>query len=185
MNNELQVDEYLFTTIEDARLAQEEKKKVEYLQKNMDMKVPQNVLMLYNKANGDRIFKTPIGLSYLVELRNYLIHMGISEDKLAPVQLYANYEPKPRDRSESIRARMIQTKRETLQKRFHWSLLLNILLVMAVIAMFVITLTSDNPNMLNYERVLQNRYATWEQELMEWESELRERERLLEHEEEQ
>lgn len=184
MNSELQVDEFLFTTIEDAQLAQEEKKKVEYLQKHMDMKVPQNVLMLYNKANRDRLFKTPIGLSYLVEVRNYLIHLGVPEEKLAPVQLYANYEPKPKDRSASVRARMIQTKREALQKRFRWSLLLNILLVMAVIAMFVMTLTSDNPNVLNYERTLQNRYATWEQELTEWESELRERERLLEHEEE-
>ena len=183
MNSELQVDEFLFTTVEDAQLAQEEKKKVEYLQKHMDMKVPQNVLMLYNKANRDRIFKTPVGISYLVEIRNYLVHLGVPEEKISPVQLYANYEPKPRDRSESIRTRMIQTKREALQKRFRWSLLLNILLVIAVIAMFVITLTSDNPNMLNYKRTLENRYATWEQELMEWESELREWERLLEHEE--
>ena len=126
MNSELQVDEFLFTTVEDAQLAQEEKKKVEYLKKNMDMKVPQNVLMLYNKANRDRLFKTPIGLFYLVEVRNYLIHLGVPEEKLAPVQLYASYEPKPRDRSASVRARMIQTKREALQKRFYWSLLINI-----------------------------------------------------------
>lgn len=177
MNRDLQVDEFLFTTIEDAKLAQEEKKKVEYLQKHMDMKVPQNVLMLYTKANRDRIFKTPVGLMYLVEIRNYLIHLGIPEEKIDPVQLYANYEPHPRDRSESVRKRMIQTKRETLQKKFNISVLLNVLLVLAVVAMFIITLTSDNPNMLNYERTLQNRYATWEQELVEWESELREWER--------
>ncbi len=180
MNSELQVDEYLFTTIEDANLAIEEKKKVEYLKKNMDMKVPQNVLAVYNKANRDRLFKTPIGLSYLVELRNYLLHLGVPEEKLEPVRLYANYEPHPKDRSESIKNRMIQKKKNELQKGLRTSIILNVLLVLAVIAMFAITLNSENPNILNYEQTIQNKYATWEQELQQWESELRERERAQE-----
>ena len=180
MNNDLRVDEFLFTTVEDATLAAEEKKKVAYLQKNMDMKVPQNVLAVYNKANRDRIFKTPVGLSYLIELRNYLLHLGVPEDKLDPVQLYANYEPKPKDRSESIKNRMIQAKRNELRKNLRISVLLNILLALAIVAMFAITLNSDNPNMLNYEQALINKYSAWEQELTEWESELRERDRAAE-----
>lgn len=180
MNNELRVEEYLFTTVEDAALASEEKKKVAYLQKNMDMKVPQNVLAVYNKANRDRIFKTPVGLSYLVELRNYLLHLGVPEEKLDPVQLYANYEPKPKDRSESVKTRMIQAKKNELVKNLRVSVLLNILLALAIVAMFAITLSSDNPNMLNYEKALQNKYSAWEQELTEWEAELRERDRATE-----
>lgn len=177
MNNDLRVDEYLFTTVEDATLAAEEKKKVAYLQKHMDMKVPQNVLAVYNKANRDRIFKTPVGHSYLVELRNYLLHLGVPEEKLDPIQLYANYEPKPKDRSESIKNRMIQAKRNELRKNLRISVLLNILLALAIVAMFAITLNSDNPNMLNYEQAIQNKYSAWEQELTEWEAELRERDR--------
>ncbi len=180
MNSELRVDEYLFTTVEDATLAAEEKKKVAYLQKNMDMKVPQNVLAVYNKANRDRVFKTPIGLSYLVELRNYLLHLGVPEDKLDPVHLYANYEPRPKDRSESVKTRMIQTKKNELRKNLRISVLLNVLLALAIVAMFAITLNSDNPNMLNYEQAIQNRYAAWEQELTEWEAELRERDKASE-----
>ena len=49
-----------------------------------------------------------------------------------------------------------------------------------IIAMFIITLNSKNPNILNYEQTIQNKYATWEQELQAWESELRERERNME-----
>ena len=56
------------------------------------------------------------------------------------------------------------------------SIILNLLLVAAVIAMFVITLKSDHPNILNYERTLQDRYASWEQELTEREAVLREKE---------
>ena len=183
MNKDLQVDEFLFTSVEDAKLAAEEKKKVEYLQKHMDMKVPQNVLMLYNKANRDRVFKTPIGTAYLVELRNYLIHLGIPEEKISPIQLYATFEPQPRDRSESVRARMIQAKKEQLKKNLRISVLLNLLLIAAVIAMFAITLKSDNPNILNYERTLQDQYSAWEQELNEKEAKLREWEKSLAKEE--
>lgn len=179
MNSELKVDEFLFISVEDAKFAMEEKKKIEYLQKHMDMKVPQNVLMLYNKANRDRIFKTPIGIAYLMELRNYLVHLGVPEEKIAPIQLYATFEPQPRDRSESIRARMIQAKKEQLKKNLRISVLLNLLLIAAVIVMFVITLKSDNPNILNYERTLQDQYSTWEQELNQKEAELREWERTL------
>ena len=42
--------------------------------------------------------------------------------------------------------------------------------------MFAIALTSDEPNILNYERALVNKYSAWEQELTEegWGEERRE-----------
>lgn len=62
---------------------------------------------------------------------------------------------------------------------FTLSVILNILLGIAVIAMFMITLNSDNPNVLNYEKALTNRYAAWEQELTEREAKIREKEMEL------
>ena len=59
------------------------------------------------------------------------------------------------------------------------SVILNILLILLVIAMFVITLTGNNPTILNYEQKLQNKYAGWEQELTERENAVREKEREL------
>ena len=56
--------------------------------------------------------------------------------------------------------------------------------MIAIIAMFTITLESDNPNVLNYERALTDRYASWEQELTEREQAVRQRERELQIEEE-
>lgn len=52
---------------------------------------------------------------------------------------------------------------------------MNIVMVIAIIAMFIITLNSDQPNVLNYERNLQNKYATWEQELTQREQTVREK----------
>ena len=48
-----------------------------------------------------------------------------------------------------------------------------------MIAMLIIAGVSDNPNILNYERVLQDRYAEWEMELNEREAKIREKERSL------
>ncbi len=180
MRSELQVDEFIYTTIEDAKLAAAEKKKIEYLETHMDISDTQKLLLLYEKVNRDRIFKTPVGIKYLEGLRMQLIESGVSEESIPLIQLYANYEPRPRERFDStVRERMIQEKKDAVKKRLRLSLLLNVLLILAVIAMFVITLKSDNPNILNYERTLQNQYAIWEQELSERENKIREREREL------
>ena len=50
--------------------------------------------------------------------------------------------------------------------------------------MFMITLRSDNPNVLNYERALTDKYASWEQELTERERAVREKELELQVENE-
>lgn len=48
-----------------------------------------------------------------------------------------------------------------------------------VIVMFVISTTSSNPNILNYERAIQNRYVEWEQQLSDREQVVREKEKEL------
>ena len=45
--------------------------------------------------------------------------------------------------------------------------------------MFIISTTGSRPTILNYEKAIQNRYATWEQELNDRESAVREKEREL------
>ncbi len=59
------------------------------------------------------------------------------------------------------------------------SFILNILLVIALCAMFTISLKSDNPNILNYKKNLTNQYASWEQQLTERENAVREKEKEL------
>ena len=46
------------------------------------------------------------------------------------------------------------------------------LLVIMVVFMFAITLTSDSPTILDYEKKIVNRYEAWEQELDAREQEL-------------
>lgn len=56
-----------------------------------------------------------------------------------------------------------------------YSVILNILLAMAVAAMFAIAVNGKSPNILNYEKAITNRYASWEQELTERENAVREK----------
>ena len=59
------------------------------------------------------------------------------------------------------------------------SVILNVLLAGAIIAMFYISYVSEQPNVINYERALTSKYASWEQELTEREQVIRETEREL------
>lgn len=75
-------------------------------------------------------------------------------------------------------------KKKKMKSRLSTSILFNIVLVAVVIAMFIITKNSDSPNILNYERVIQDKYSSWQSELNEKEQELKELEWKINHPEE-
>ena len=58
-------------------------------------------------------------------------------------------------------------------------MILNVMLALAIVAMFVISFVSDQPNILNYERAITDKYASWEQELNQREQTIRDKEREL------
>ena len=60
-----------------------------------------------------------------------------------------------------------------------FSLILNIALIIVVILMFIIAVTSENDNIINYKSNITNRYAAWEQNLKERERTVREAEKRL------
>lgn len=55
---------------------------------------------------------------------------------------------------------------------FHLTLTLCIVLFVSIVAMFIISSTSNNINILNYENEIIDKYSTWEQELSDREKEL-------------
>lgn len=177
MNKELQVDAFVFTTKEDTDRATKEKKQVDYLRSHVNMSSLENVKNLYEKANKERLFRTPIGLAFMQELYDILIKGGVSEEEILPVFVQASFEQRLRPQTFSEKQNdLFKQKQEKLRNNFRTSLIVNIILVLAVIAMFIITIKSDNPNILNYETALQDRYAAWEQDLNERENALREKE---------
>ena len=180
----LVVNGYQFNSAADAAAAREELKKISYIESHINKDDPESVLTIYNKIIANKIFVTPLGYGYLKEVRDFLEGaQGIEKDKIKPLPLNSMYRmgaesvtttPEPKRRI------VPQKKKDALKTQLYISRALNIVLLIAIIAMFVIALNSNNPNILNYENALQDRYAAWEEELNDREEILREKERSIE-----
>lgn len=175
------VDGYEFSNANDASLAETEHKKVEYLRTHMNTNEPEKVLNVYKKAIAEGIFKTPIGLNFLREIQVFLTGTcDYSDDEVPAIPVSVQYKPQLRSAGTNTKAKIDSGKKEKEKvSPIFISVILNVFLVIAVIAMFVITLNSENPNILNYETAINNKYAYWAEQLGEQESNLREKEKEL------
>lgn len=178
-NGNLIVGGYCFGSAEDAELARQEKKKIEYLEQHMDYSKPENMLIVYQKALEGKIFRTPIGWEYLRMLQDRIGEYEELKEQVQPIALYTVFAHRIGDEMKAPTPRVQHKKRNTLRNRFVFSVIINLILTIAVGGMFAIAMTSDQPNILNYERALVNKYASWEQELSIKEQEIRDQERML------
>lgn len=169
------VDGYRFQSPEDAALARQELKKIEYLQEHIDYQDTAMVRNVYQKAIESRAFRTPVGHNYLHNLRRLLIKEGYSEEEIPYVTMYHNYTVKKRKESTAeTKQRINPAKKKEKADKLTISILLNLFLTLLVVGMFAIAYTSEHPNLLNYERAIVDKYAAWEQDLTEREDALRE-----------
>ncbi len=175
--DDLVVEGYRFATIADAETARMELKKIDNLERNLDYRRPQNVLLVYNRALDNRVFLTPVGLSYLQKMQRELLKWGVPADKVRPVPLYATFSNKTAN-NRSIRLSVAQRHPE-YQGRFLASLLVNIVLVALVAAMVLFAWNTDTPNIINYRQAIENEYSEWEQELNLREQAVRDEKRRL------
>lgn len=183
--NELMVDGFLFGSRQDAELARQELEKITFLEKRLDYQNPQSVLMLYNKAIDNRIFKTPVGYHYLQGLQAYLQDKGL-EEQAKSIPLYNIFGGSLKDElpRRQAKSRVQPSQYKELRSNLRKSVVLNLILAVAILIMFVISLTGSSPTIVNYEKKLTDKYAAWEQELSERETAVREKEREFQMEEE-
>lgn len=79
---------YCFGSAEDAEIAKQEEKKIEYLEQHMDYEQPENMLLIYKKAIENRVFQTPIGWEYMRTLQQKLLAHGKTEEDIPPIAVY-------------------------------------------------------------------------------------------------
>lgn len=169
------VDGFLFRDKEFADKAKKEREGIKYIREKASMDNPKIVLEVYNKIIQQELFETPIGIGYLRELQEYLMtNPQINKEEISPIPV------------EDIICQEFISLKEAEQRpvvssgKMKLSLTLNIALAVMVLAMFVITLTSKHPNILNYEEKILNKYAAWEEDLDRRQQEILEREKALE-----
>lgn len=181
-NKDFIVDGFIFGTQEDADLAQKEKKRIERIEGKMDYSDSHTITAVLNKAIDERVFKTPIGYEFLRKLQNTLRNNPTIEDDIPDIPVYGTFSLRE---SDVIVAKRVapSTKKPPKQKKEAFSrktsVILNVVLLILVFVMFFITLNGSSPNILNYERALQNRYAAWEEELSDREAVIRDKEKEL------
>ena len=172
---------FSFCSERDEKLARAEQRKIEYLEARIDYTRPESILHVYDKSIQEQLFKTPVGLLYLKKLQDFLLKQPtIDPVRVQAIPLYDTYaDPQQSFAGADKPTPQAARKKEREKARFQVSVVLNILLVLAICAMFVISFVSDHPNIFNYERALQDRYASWEQDLAAREQAVRDKEREL------
>lgn len=178
----LLVSGYSFGSVQDAETARAEGRKIEYFKEKTKGRSPANLLALYDKLLDEKVFKTPVGYEYLRQLQIQLQQEGISKELIRPIPLYISFSYNAGEEIEkaAVKQRIRQSKTQKDKSgRLKLSIYINILLAVLVASMFVITLKSDNPNILNYKKTIVNQYAAWEQELTRRENEVRKKEQEL------
>lgn len=184
-NKSYTVGGYTFKSKEAADEAKNELNAIKYVSSKTDTKDPKQVYLLYNKLLDKELFKTLIGMNYLKDLQQFLyISKEIPNNKIRPIPI--NYELKEvLDGKREVTnnkslIRELERARDGYKDKYIRSLIINVVLVAVIIIMIAISITSSNPNVINYEKKLQDKYAEWQEQLERQEESLKEREKELE-----
>jgi len=172
------VNGFMFGSSEDVELAKQELNSAKYIDNKISDKNAATILAIYRAALEKKIFRTPVGYSYMHELQKKLIKMGVSAEEIDPIPLFQVFNSKKVD-DRPARVITVKKKREPYERNNAILIMINIFLVVLIIAMFFISYYGENANAINYRRAIENEYSSWKQELDERESNIREKEREL------
>lgn len=183
MSKELIVGDYMFSTLEEANVAKLELDKIEKLTEKLGDADDDMLYKVYNRSIEKNTFRTPVGLEFMKALKKRLEKSRKIKDEVLPIPVSVNnLEIKEASEKEDD-IKKVKNDAKKYSAFFRWSLFVNAILVIVVIALFVITSTSDNPNIINYENALIDKYSSWESELNEKDKTLRTKERELDERE--
>ena len=175
---------YTFNSKEEAQEAKDELNAIKYVSAKTDGKDPKQVYLLYNTILDKELFKTAVGLDYLKELQQFLyIHDEIPNDKIRPIPINSELRKALGEKREftKVRGEMLKLRREVdkYKDRSVKLIIVNVVLLLVILAMVVILKTSSTPTIIDYENKLQDKYASWQEQLQSQEASLRDRENEL------
>lgn len=176
MESNYLVQGYRFVDEAEAENAKSEVKKIAYIEEHMDYKNLKMVYNFYNNCIENNIFTTPIGYAYLEKTREFIISSGYQMDVQAIPVASNNQMAKRGLKNDKKRIEKLEEEKKRTSSQMRMSVLINIVLLLLVIGMFLIANTSSNPNILNYEKALVDKYASWDEELSIREDIIREKE---------
>lgn len=182
-NNETLVNGFLFEDENVREEALKEQEAISYINKELDFSNVESILQLYNSMIERDMFHTEVGYNYLKQIQDYLLKSNVDSRRISGIVI-KNNSSKNMDMLEkantkkSNKSHLIMKSKLKKYKTIIISLIVIIIvLVLTVISLFIIQGTSTNPTIINYEKKIQDKYASWEQELTEREDQLNRRTR--------
>lgn len=158
------VDGYLFATEEEAQEARKELQGILYLQKNNNLRDAKVMLQIYQKLLEQGLFRTPIGLNYLKYLQNNIRNSNLV-DSVPPIPVFRGKREEISSLNESKTMMELNDVGGMYRRRFRIAIFVIIILLAGMAAMIGIAATTNQPNILNYEQEIIDKYEQWEQEL--------------------
>ena len=187
------VDGFLFEDEPTAELAKKEMEGIRYIKERTALDNPEVVLKLYNKLLEQKLFVTPVGVRFMLELQNVLLCSNmIKREEILPIEVSSMVLKKEleasdiKGKSPVAKVKKANKKLEekvegNYKKPFYITLFFAIIFAFSVVGMFVITeISGNNVNIINYRNEILDEYSEWEQQLKEKEAELKEWEAELE-----
>lgn len=189
------VDGFLFEDERTAELAQKELEGIRFIKERTALDNPEVVMKLYKKLLEQKLFVTPVGVRFMVELQNVLLRSHfIARDEIPPIEVSSmvlKKELTPEEAELAKKGPVAKVKKAAkkvdkkvegnYKKLFYTALFFAIVFALSVVGMFIITKVSgNNVNIINYRNEILNEYSSWEKQLQEKEAELREWEAELE-----
>lgn len=181
------VEGFAFYSEAEAEQAKKECEGIKYIKEKADMSKPDVMLQIYNRMIKEKMFVTSVGYAFLYDLQEYLrINPYIKDEDILPIEIiHPSIQESLREEKQKHHAQLREVKQKSvkksmtdseLMKKYKFSLVMNLILIISVVCMFLISATSGHATILNYEKTIINRYSAWEQELTEREAALREAE---------
>jgi len=174
------VDGFDFKTEEEAEAAKKEVQAVGYIRDRIAGVSPDKAMEVFNRLVREEMLTTPVGIAYLRELREeLLVTPGVDKNKLLPIKIKDDVVVKEISARTDNQARVVNKKEEkkNYKVRYRNSLIINLLLLAAIIAMFIIVNTGDNVNIINYQNKIINQYEDWQYNLEQREERIKEYEK--------
>lgn len=171
------VDGFAFSSREEYSAAVKEYKSCAAIRARMDLDKPESVYHIYSRLVGKKLLTTPVGISFLTELRYKLIHeFHYSEKDLPPISItsVSDRETRGSQKLKQALASEEKTKRHMLYLR-----IVCVGLAAVIIGMFAITVRNGSSGALGTENRILDKYSSWEEELEKREKAVSEKEAEL------
>ena len=173
------VDGYMFRNAAETERAMKEYENIKRIKKSINIDNPEDVKKMYIKLVEKKYFVTPVGISFLHEMRDYLVSVT-GDEELEPIPVPRMVAMKPKnDVLTSSAYTKLKQQYATLEKTKSKLVIAVVALIIVVIGMFFIVVTNENLGYFNAEEKVLNKYSAWQERLQSWENELIEREDAL------